>query len=52
MGRTFRRDSNYGYKQEYRERTDRKLKKFNKRLRKLNKRNSEVEAPPKEVDQK
>jgi hypothetical protein len=48
MGRTFRRNSDYGYKHDYRERDDRKLKKYNKRLRKVTNQKLIITPPPRE----
>ncbi len=46
MGRTFRHNSDYGYKNDYRERNERKLKKLNKRLRKITDQKRVVFTPP------
>jgi uncharacterized coiled-coil protein SlyX len=48
MGRTFRRNDTYGYKQDYRERNKKQLKKLNKKLRKItgNRDNKQIQAPP------
>jgi hypothetical protein len=46
MGHTFRRNSDYGYKNDYRERNDRKLKKLNKRLRKITNQKRIINTPP------
>jgi hypothetical protein len=46
MGHTFRRNSDYGYKHDYRERNERKLKKYNKRLRKVTNQKRITFTPP------
>jgi hypothetical protein len=46
MGRTFRRNNDYGCKRDYRERNDRKLKKLNKKLRKITKQKFPLDVPP------
>ncbi len=48
MGRTFRQNSDYGYKHDYRERNERKLRKYNKRLRKITKQRPPITPPPQE----
>lgn len=46
MGHTFRRNSDYGCKNDYRKRNDRKLKKLNKRLRKITDQKQIINPPP------
>lgn len=50
MGRTIRHNSDYGYKQDYRDRTDRQVKKLTKKVQKVTKQKIVVQQPNQKGD--
>jgi hypothetical protein len=45
MGRTIRHNSDYGYKQDYRDRTNRQVKKLTKKVQKITKQKIVIQQP-------